>query len=371
MEFIPLSRQFQTLKTEILQQIGNILDSGTYIMGPKVYQLERAIASRLGVREAIAVANGTDALVLTLTALGIGPGDEVITTPFTFFATAEAISRVGARPVFSDIDPATCNLDPAQIEEKITSRTKAIIPVHLFGLPADMHSLQVIADRHGLPIIEDACQAFGAAYAGKPIGSWGRAACFSFFPTKNLGTMGDGGIVTTNDPHIAQTIRELRHHGSGKQKYYHHRIGFNSRLDEIHAAILLLALERIDGWNAERRRLAARYRMHLQHHPWIQISTENPIRLHVYHLFCIRSKYRDRLIAALNRRQVPSGIYYPCPLHLQEAYSDLGYKPGDFPAAEAAAKELLALPISPMMHEHEQDEVIRALFEAEGLLSNG
>lgn len=366
MEFIALSRQFQSLKTEILQQIAEVLDSGTYILGSKVAELERAVASRVGAAEAISVANGTDALVLTLDAMGIGPGDEVITTPFTFFATAEAVSRIGARPVFSDIDPITYNLDPEQLEARITPRTKAIIPVHLFGQPADMGAILEIAERHSLKVIEDACQAFGAAYEGRPVGSWGHAACFSFFPTKNLGTMGDGGIITTSDAELARTLRMLRHHGSTR-KYYHRRIGYNSRLDELHAAILLLALDRIDAWNGDRRRWAERYRRHLKDHPLIQIDPEGANRTHIYHLFSIRSDRRDLLQEALKRRDVPSGVYYPRPLHLQEVYADLGYRQGDFPVAERMSQQLLALPMSPLMLESEQDLVIRSLLELEGV----
>jgi dTDP-4-amino-4,6-dideoxygalactose transaminase len=365
MDFIPLRRQFQSIQTEIMQQISEVIESGTFILGPKVLELEQAVAARTECTEAVSVANGTDALVLTLDALGIGPGDEVITTPFTFFATAEAISRVGARPVFADIDPLTCNLDPGNIEARITSRTKAIVPVHLFGQPADMGPIMELAQRRGLFVVEDACQAFGAECGGKPVGSWGHAACFSFFPTKNLGTLGDGGVVTTSDRQLARTIRLLRHHGSTR-KYFHSRIGYNSRLDELHAGILLAALTHIDDWNAERRRLAERYRERLRDHPWIEIAPVGANRTHVYHLFNIRSDRRADLQEALDRANVPAGVYYPLPLHLQEAYADLGCRIGDFPVAEAMSERLLALPLSPFLLEIEQDAVIRALYDAAG-----
>lgn len=367
-ELVPLVRQFQSMKQEIMQATEETIDSGKFILGPSVQRLEQEICAYLGVEEAIGVANGTDALVLALEACGIGPGDEVVTSPFTFFASAEAISRVGATPVFADIDPVTYNLDPAELEKKLTPATKAVIPVHLFGQPADMDAIMAIAERHGLLVIEDACQAFGADYRGRRAGSFGHAACFSFFPTKNLGTVGDGGLIVTSDPALAARIRLLRQHGS-RQKYYHEAIGYNSRLDELHAAILRIALPRIDAWNAERSRLAQRYRAALGDLSWLEIDPPAQDRTHIYHLFCLRTKHRDKVQETLAAHGIQSGVYYPLPLHLQRAYASLGYAPGDFPVSERLSTELLALPMSPFLYESEQDEVIDALRSLEGALT--
>lgn len=362
---VDLRRQFLSVKDEILEGINDVIESGQYIMGPKVAELEDKIAKKLGVTDAIAVANGTDALVLTLEAYGIGKGDEVITTPFTFFASAEAISRVGAVPVFVDVDPITFNINPDEIERKITTATKAIIPVHIFGQPADMDEINAIAKRYNLKVIEDACQAFGATYHNQPIGSLGDVACFSFFPTKNLGTMGDGGIITTSDPNLANLIRKLRTHGTTK-KYYHDRIGYNSRLDEIHAAILLINLTKIDEWNEKRRELADRYRMKLGNIPSLTLPVEGENRSHIYHLFCIESENRDELMEALDHAQIQTGVYYPRCLHLQDVYSYLQYKEGDFPIAESLSEKLFAIPMHPFLTEDEQDQIISILREKGG-----
>jgi len=359
-ELVPLVRQFQSIKSEILQAVAEAVDSGKFILGPNVSALEEELAAYLNVGDTIGVANGTDALVLVLDAYGIGPGDEVITTPFTFFATAEAISRTGAIPVFADIDPDTYCIDPVQIERCITPSTKAIIPVHLFGQCADMDAILSIAERHDLLVIEDACQAFGAEYKGRRAGSLGHAACFSFFPTKNLGTIGDGGLISTSDAALAARVRMLRQHGSTR-KYIHGEIGYNSRLDEIHAAILRVALTRIDGWNLERRRLADRYREAIRAVDSITAAPEKADRTHIYHLFCVETEDRDALQEALAEEQIASGVYYPCPLHLQEAYQSLGYGSGSFPVAERLSKRLLALPMSAFLHEAEQDKVIATL----------
>lgn len=359
-ELVPLSRQFQSFKQEILQAVSDTIDSGHFILGPNVSQLEREISDFLGTTYSIGVANGTDALVIALDAYGIGAGDEVITTPFTFFASAEAVSRVGATPVFADIDPHTYCIHASQIEEKITPATKAIIPVHLFGQAAHMQEIMAIAEQHGLVVIEDACQAFGACYQGKRVGSIGHAACFSFFPTKNLSTLGDGGLIATSDKRIAERIRRLRKHGSCI-KYYHSEIGYNSRLDEIHAAIIRLALPRVDEWNKERGRLAARYREALNGLPDIHIEEELPDRSHTYHLFCIRSERRDEVKKELIRSGIQCGVYYPLPLHLQDVYQYLSYKLGDFPVTERVSQQLLALPLSPFLREGEQDQVINVL----------
>ncbi|MCY9340862.1 DegT/DnrJ/EryC1/StrS family aminotransferase [Bacillus haynesii] len=362
---INLKRQFQTVKQDILQEFEHVLDSGQYILGPKVGELEKRIAEKLGVKEAVAVANGTDALVLTLEAFGIGKGDEVITTPFTFFATAEAVSRVGAKPVFADVDPETYNLDPKKIEEKITPATKAVIPVHIFGQPADMDEIMAIAKKHGLLVIEDACQAFGASYKGRPVGSIGDAACFSFFPTKNLGTLGDGGMVTISDPDAARQLRTLRTHGTSK-KYFHDKIGFNSRLDELHAAALLILLEEIDGWNEQRRRVASRYKEGLKTARHLTLPAEKEDRTHIYHLYCIGAKNRDNIIQSLKEQHIHSGVYYPCCLHLQEVYSSLQYKKGDFPIAESLSETLFAIPMDPFLAAEEQEQIISALLKKGG-----
>lgn len=357
---VDLRRQFQSVKNEILQGIDDVIESGQYVLGPKVKELEEKIAKRLGVSDAVAVANGTDALVLTLEAYGIGKGDEVITTPFSFFANAEAVSRVGAVPVFADVDPVTYNIAPFEIERKITSATKAIIPVHLFGQPADIDKIKEIAKKHGLFVIEDACQAFGSSYKNRQVGSMGDAACFSFFPTKNLGTMGDGGIITTSDTALADKIRKLRTHGTTK-KYYHDRIGYNSRLDELHAAILLVNLKKIDEWNQIRRRLAERYRQHLGNAPHLKLPTEADNCSHIYHMFCIESERREEIIEALLNAGIQTGVYYPCCLHLQEVYSSLNYKRGDFPTAESLSEKLFAVPMHPFLTENEQDQIISIL----------
>ncbi|WP_042224831.1 DegT/DnrJ/EryC1/StrS family aminotransferase [Oceanobacillus manasiensis] len=361
-------RQFTALESDIFIKIMHVLKKGTYISGENVTQLESVIADRLGVKEAIAVANGTDALVLTLHAYNIGPGDEVVTTPFSFFATAEAISRVGATPIFADIDPTTFNLDPAKVREKISKRTKAILPVHLFGQPADMQELNKLAKEHNILVIEDACQAFGAVYQGKEVGSLGDAACFSFFPTKNLSTMGDGGLVTTSDKTLAKRIRELKTHGS-KQKYFHSEIGYNSRLDEIHAAILLCCLKNIDEWNQMRGNWAVRYQQKLKDLTFIESPKTKADRKHVYHLYTISTERRQELMEHLTSRKVQTGIYYPQCIHLQEAYQHLSYRKGDFPKAEQLSERLLALPLFPHMTEAEQDVVIEALKEFQVMLS--
>lgn len=358
--------QFIRIQDKIMKKINDVLMSGKYILGPHVNELENEIARRLGVSDAIAVANGTDALVLTLQAYDIGEGDEVITTPFSFFATAEAITRVGATPVFVDVD-ATFNIDPGQISERITSATKAILPVHLFGQPAAMDEINSIAKDHHLIVIEDACQAFGAKYKENEVGSLGDAACFSFFPTKNFSTMGDGGMIAASDKKIAKRIRSLRAHGS-TQKYYHREIGYNSRLDELHAAILLVCLEYVDSWNEKRRALAIRYLKELQDVPFLQLPSTLAHTKHVYHLFCVQSQFRKEITEFLQQYGIQTGIYYPCCIHLQEAYKIIGYKKGDFPFAELLSEKLFALPLFPTMSFAEQDQVISALksFEVNG-----
>ncbi|WP_153461631.1 DegT/DnrJ/EryC1/StrS family aminotransferase [Sediminibacillus terrae] len=359
---INLKRQFTTIEKDILAAVSDVLRSGNYILGPKVSELERQVASRIGTDEAVAVGNGTDALLLTLEALGIGEGDEVITSPFTFFATAEAITRVGATPVFVDITSDSFTIDPKKIPDKITPSTKAIIPVHLFGQAADMDEINAIAKQHDLTVIEDACQAFGALYKGMPVGSLADAGCFSFFPTKNLGTLGDGGMVTTSDERIAAKIRKLRAHGSNR-KYYHDTIGYNSRLDEIHAAILLICLQHIEDWNNRRAKLANNYTEAFSTLHTIKPPRPKSDRTHIYHLYCLEADHQDEASVFLQERKISTGIYYPCCLHLQVAYQKLGYNQGDFPEAEQLSNRLLAIPIHPFLEDEEQQSIIAAIRE--------
>ncbi|MBI5641516.1 MAG: DegT/DnrJ/EryC1/StrS family aminotransferase [Nitrospirae bacterium] len=345
---IDLKKQFNDLKDELFELITEVLESSQYILGPKVMELEKKIAEYHGVSEAIGVASGTDALHLAIEALGIGEGDEVITTPFTFFATAEAIIYTGATPVFVDITNDTMNLDPQKIEEKITKRTKAILPVHIFGHPADMEQILAIARRHNLSVIEDCAQSFGAEIQGKKTGCFGDAGCFSFYPSKNLGAFGDGGMVLLNDSSIAADIRKLRNHGS-KGAYRHQSVGFNSRLDEIQAAVLLVKLRRIDEFNKKRMQKAALYSSLLSEN--MELPVVKPGVTHVYHQYTIKSNERDKIQKVLGDNNIASVVYYPIPLHLQEAVSFLGYKKGDFPVTEEISEKVLSLPIYPELEE--------------------
>ncbi|MBI5187642.1 MAG: DegT/DnrJ/EryC1/StrS family aminotransferase [Nitrospirae bacterium] len=345
---VDLKKQFQEIKDEVFSVLTEILESSQYILGPKVSEFEKKIADYHGVREAIGVASGTDALHLSIEALGIGEGDEVITTPFTFFATVEAILYTGATPVFADIEPDTLNIDVSQIEAKITEKTKAVLPVHLFGHPSDMEGIQKIAEKYNLKVIEDCAQAFGAAINGKRLGSFGDAGCFSFYPSKNLGGYGDGGMIILNDSMVADTIRKLRNHGS-KGSYRHESVGFNSRLDELQAGILLVKLKHIDEYNRKRRQNAALYNELLSGK--VKCPVEKDGAYHVYHQYTIMSERRDEIQKRLKGNGVSSVIYYPVPLHLQEALNFLGYKNGDLPVAEKAAREVLSLPIYPELEE--------------------
>lgn len=356
---IDLHAQYSELKQEIGKAMERVLESGVYIGGAEVEALEKEIAALTGARFAISVANGTDALTLALEAAGIGAGDEVITTAFTFFATAEAIVRCGAVPVFADIDPDTFNLNPDEVEAKVTARTKAILPVHIFGQPADMDALQLIAERHNLLIIEDACQAIGAAYKGRPVGSIGDVGCISFFPTKNLGGYGDGGIVVTNNEELADRIRLLCHHGS-RRKYYHEAVGYNSRLDALQAAMLRVKLTKLTEWNDRRREAAAYYDEQLRGLPLAPPAVSGDAR-HVYHLYVTLSKDRSRLALELKRHGISTGHYYPCPLHLQQALSNLGYKRGDLKVTELACSRSFALPMSPHLTREQQDYIVDKL----------
>lgn len=347
---IDLKKQYLDIKDEILSALNEILESSQYILGNKVLELEKKISNYHGVREAIGVASGTDALYFSLLSLGIGKGDEVITTPFTFFATVEAIIYTGARPVFVDIDPDTFNIDAFQINNAITEKTKAILPVHIFGHPADMVNIMEIASKYNLKVIEDCAQSFGASIYGKKTGSFGNAGCYSFYPSKNLGAYGDGGMIIVDDIEIAQKIRMLRNHGS-KGSYRHEFIGYNSRLDEIQAGILLVKFNKIDEYNRKRRQNAMLYNSLLK--GVVRVPVEKGDITHVYHQYTILSKKRDAIQSYLKDKGIPSVVYYPVPLHLQKALKYLGYKENDFPVAERVSAEVLSLPIYPELGEQD------------------
>ncbi|MGC9057362.1 MAG: DegT/DnrJ/EryC1/StrS family aminotransferase [Candidatus Saccharicenans sp.] len=362
---LDLKAQYASIEKEIDEAIKKVLRSGQFILGPEVEALEKEVASLCGCKYGIGVASGTDALRLTLKALEIGPGDEVITTPFTFIATASCILHCGAKPVFVDIDPKTYNIDPDKIKPAITKKTKAIIPVHLYGQPADMDKIMAIAKAYNLYIIEDAAQAIGAKYKGKPVGQFGIAGCLSFFPTKNLGAYGDGGMVVTNDVGLAEKIDVLRKHGS-KKKYQAEILGFNSRLDEVQAAILRVKLKYLDKWNEARRCIAYRYNEKLKELPVI-IPYESPDVYHIYHQYTIRTDKRDNLMQYLKESGISTAIYYPVPIHLQKLFANLGYKNGDFKESEIASAQVLSLPLYPELHKEEQNLVIdkiRGFFKA-------
>lgn len=345
---VDLRKQFQEIKEDVFHVLTEILESSRYILGANVSEFEKKVADYHGVQEAIGVASGTDALHLSIDALGIGEGDEVITTPFTFFATAEAILYTGATPVFVDIEPDTFNIDVDRIKEGITEKTKGVVPVHLFGHPANMEKLLRVSKKYGLKVIEDCAQAFGAEVNGKKVGSLGDAGCFSFYPSKNLGGYGDGGMIILNESKAADTIRKLRNHGSGGS-YRHERVGFNSRLDEIQAGILLVKLKRINEYNRKRRQNAALYTELLSDK--VKCPVEKKDTVHVYHQYTIRSKKRNEIQQRLKEKGISSVIYYPVPLHLQKALKFLGYQKGDFPVAEKAAQEVLSLPVYPELEE--------------------
>jgi len=347
---IDLKTQYLDIKDEIISILSEILESSQYILGRKVSELEEKIRNYHGVQQAIGVASGTDALYLSLLSLGIGKGDEIITTPFTFFATAEAIIYTGARPVFVDIDAETFNIDPSQIEKAVSERTRAILPVHMFGHPADMAAIMEIAKKHGLSIVEDCAQSFGASINHKKVGSFGDAGCFSFYPSKNLGAYGDGGMVILNDPIMADKIRMLRNHGS-KGYYRHEFVGYNSRLDEMQAGILLAKFKKIDEYNEKRRQKAHLYNSLL--FGVVKCPSEKGDVEHVYHQYTIVSEKRDLIQRYLKEKGIPSVIYYPVPLHLQQALGYLGYKENDFPSAEKASSSVLSLPIYPELDEND------------------
>jgi dTDP-4-amino-4,6-dideoxygalactose transaminase len=361
--FLDLKAQYRTIRAEIEAAIQRVMESQHFILGPEVESLEKEIAAYTQARFAIACASGSDALLLALMALEVGSGDEVVTVPFTFVATAGAIARVGARPVFVDIDPITYNLDPRKLEAALTPKTKAIIPVHLFGMAADLDSIMEIAKGRGIPVIEDAAQAIGARYGDRPVGSRGLCGAFSFFPSKNLGGAGDGGMLTARDEGFADRLRVLRNHG-GHSKYECEVIGMNSRLDALQAAILRVKLHYLDEWTKGRQKNAARYSQRFKSRGLDRILTLPAVQpgcTHIYNQYVIRAPRRDQLKDALHSYGVPTDIYYPIPLHMQRAFAYLQYKPGDLPASEAASREVLALPIFPEMSPGQQDLVVESI----------
>jgi len=362
---LDLRPQYASIRDEIRSALDRVLESQRYILGPEVEELERELAAYCGCRHAVGVSSGTDALLAALMAIDLKPGDEVITTPYTFFATAGEVARLGATPVFVDIDRRTFNIDAAAIEAKITGRTRAIIPVHLFGQMADMPSIMEIARRHQLIVIEDAAQAIGAELNGIRAGSIGHFGCFSFYPSKNLGAYGDAGMITTNDTSLAERLRLLRSHGF-KTKYHNEAVGGNFRLDEIQAAVLRVKLKYLDGWTEARRQNAKLYRQNLPSMRRLELPYELPNARHIYHQLVIRAEGRDMLAAYMREQGIGCEIYYPIPLHLQPCFKDLGYSRGDLPISEAAADETLALPVYPELTPDMIRTVCDALVSASG-----
>lgn len=386
-----LKRQYKNIEEEVNASVLECFKNAQYIMGENVKEFEKEIANKIGVKHAITVGNGTDALIIALKSLGIKEGDEVITTDYTFFATAEAIRFVGATPVFCDVELDTYNIDPSQIEEKITDKTKAIICVHLFGNACKMDEINDIAKRHNLYVVEDAAQAINSQYNGKNVGNLGDVACFSFFPTKNLGCFGDGGMITTNDDDLATIIRALKVHGSGENgmkayailndeevevveqnsgdntvynplKYYNYLIGHNSRLDEIQAAILRIKLKHLDEYTENRRSISHRYIEALKDTSLV-MPTETDGGKHVFHLFILQSENREEIESKLKEKGIATGTYYKVPMHLQKAFNDLGYKKGDFPNAEYLSERTFAIPLFPEMNDEEREYIINSIKE--------
>lgn len=356
---LDLSEQYQELKQEILTNLDKVMSSSRFILGDNVKKLENDVADYSDVQYGVGVANGSDALHIALQACGVQTGDEVITTPFTFFATAGAIARAGATPVFVDIDPVTFNIDPSKIEEAINEKTKAIIPVHLYGQIADMDPIIEIAKKHNLYIVEDSAQSIGATYKGRKTGSLGDICCFSFFPTKNLGAYGDAGMVVTNNEDFAEKMRVIRVHGS-KPKYYHHVLGYNSRLDELQAAVLNVKFPHLNNWIEKRRNHAQLYTELLNKGLGDQVVTpvEKDGNFHVFHQYTIRVSEREKLQAFLKEQGIETMVYYPLPLHVQPVFKELGYKEGDFPISEKAAKEVISLPMFPELRNEQIEYVV-------------
>lgn len=360
---LDLKTQYTRIQPELMKVVEEICAQQSFILGAHVEQLEQTLAKFLGVEHAIGVASGSDALLLSLMELDIQPGDEVLTVPFTFFASTGVISRLHARPVFVDVCPDTFNLDPRQLADKITPRTKAILPVHLFGQCAEMEAIKEVADAHGISVIEDACQAIGAVRNAIKAGAFGRTGCFSFFPSKNLGAFGDGGLITTHNAQVAERLRLMRVHGS-RSEYHHHLIGMNSRLDALQAGVLQVKFQYLAAWTAKRQANASIFRQLFQ-----EYSLDDRITLpvvahgntHVYNQFTIRTRKRDELSGYLTKKSIGNRIYYPVPLHLQECYVTLGYHKGDFPVAEQAAQEVLSLPIYPELNQSQITYVVETI----------
>lgn len=363
-DFLDLKSQFATIREEVMEAVARVMDSQHFILGNEVRLLEEEIAGMLGAKHAVACASGSDALVLAMLACEIQVSDEVITTPFTFFATGGSIARLGAKPVFVDIEPETFNINPEKIEAAITAKTRAILPVHLFGLSADLDPILEIAKARNLVVIEDAAQAIGARYKGQFTGTLGTFGCFSFFPSKNLGGAGDGGLITTNDAALAERLRLLRVHGS-KKKYHHDVLGINSRLDALQAAILRVKLRHLENWTRGRDARADRYRALIEMSDATQFvqppQASQPESRHVYNQFSVRCQERNALREFMRQAGVPTEIYYPIPLHLQNAFSYLGYRAGQFPQAERASQEVLSLPVFPELQDSQQESVVRAM----------
>lgn len=384
---LDLKRQYKPLQAELESAVNACMASGMYIMGKPVADFENQMAEFLGVKHAITTGNGTESLVIALRACGVKPGDEVITTPFTFFATAEAVALVGAVPVFADVLEDSFNIDPSSVESKITGRTKAILPVHIFGYPAEMDALNAIAKKHGLKVIEDACQAIGAEYKGKKTGTLGDFGCFSFFPTKNLGAFGDGGMITTDNDDYALICRALREHAGGRlgadarwlvegvkdefakevasdalynpYKYYNYMIAYNSRLDAIQATILNIKLKHLDEFNQKRADNAEYYNSHLDHGKFVTPNPPKDVKV-CWHQYALRTKQKEKLGTFLAEKGVASAAFYPVPLHLQKAFAYLGYKKGDLPVAEKICGETVCLPVFPELTEEERSYVVDA-----------
>jgi len=372
---LDLKAQYAGIRSEVRQAVDEVLESQMFILGPHVEALERNIAAYSGTAHAVGVSSGTDALLVSLMALGIKPGDEVVTTPFTFFATAGVIVRLSAKPVFVDIDPATFNMDPAKLEAAVTKRTKAVIPIHLFGQCANMDPILDVARRHGLPVIEDAAQSIGAEYKGRKAGSMGTLGVLSFFPSKNLGALGDAGMVITDDAGLSEKVRRLRVHGM-EPKYYHSLVGGNFRLDALQAAALNVKLKYLDSWSSRRRGNARDYDCRFRETglvarglvalPQAVFADSGDTNYHIYNQYTIRAAKRDGLSARLKEKTIGHDIYYPVPLHLQACFRDLGYRQGDFPASEKAAGEVLSLPVYPELSDDQKDYVVRMVAEFYG-----
>jgi len=359
--FLDLHAQYDGLRDEIMRALARVAESSTYVLGPEVTRFEQDFAEFTRARHCVAVNSGTSALHLALISAGVGPGDEVITTPLTFIATCWAISYVGANPVFVDVDPATHTIDPNQVAARISSETRAILPVHLYGQSADLAPLLEVGRRYGIPVIEDAAQAHGARYGRNEVGTYGLCGCFSFYPGKNLGAYGEGGAIVTNSAQVATRLRSLRNHAQS-ERYCHDEIGFNYRMDAFQGAILAIKLQRLPYWTEVRRRLARHYLRELADLP-LELPREASDRYHVWHLFVALHPQRDRIRMELEARGIQTGLHYPIPVHLQKAYSHLGHKPGDFPVAERIASECFSLPMFPEMTKSQQDYVIHSLRE--------